>query len=495
MIPQDQIADQLKKAIQILPNSVFKVRLLNERNGIITFHEGAIAEQMNITTEKVQEQSLDNIFAPSIYAHLLPYIKQLYRGHSVNFELSSMKRYYQIYAQPYAIKGRTHPIQGEKPQDVVGYITEITEKKKASDRIKVREEQLSSLINAIPDFVFLKDGEGRWLETNQHTLNFFQLSHINYRGKTDRELAKYTKDFKVALLGCEDSDEQAWKAAREIRVEERILLPDKTEKVFDVVKVPIFYQNGDRKGLVVIGREITERIYAEEALRKAETMNVVGELAAGVAHEIRNPLTALKGFVQLFRTQVHNAEQCNLEYINIMLSEIDRIESIISEFLILAKPQTLNFQLTDLTSLVKKTVALFDTQAILNNVQIHLQIIEQVPHIHCEENQIKQVLINLLKNATEAMPDGGNIHINLHQEGDAHVKISVKDEGTGIPGDRLEQLGQPFYTTKEKGTGLGLMVSYRIVKHHQGDIKVTSEENIGTQFDILLPIEPKKTYT
>lgn len=233
--------------------------------------------------------------------------------------------------------------------------------------------------------------------------------------------------------------------------------------------------------------DITDRIKTEELLRKSDKLAVVGELAAGVAHEIRNPLTSLKGFVQLMKTE--NGD--NQKYHDIMLSELDRINFIVSEFLLLAKPQVVNYQQKDLQNILQDVIGLLESQAILNNVQISVDFPLSNLMIECEENQIKQVFINILKNAMEATPHGGTISIRVQMKENNKVLVQFMDQGCGIPEDRLSKLGEPFYTTKEKGTGLGLMVSYKIIETHQGEINIKSEENKGTTVDVILPIESK----
>ncbi|MBX6396362.1 MAG: two-component sensor histidine kinase [Alicyclobacillaceae bacterium] len=245
-------------------------------------------------------------------------------------------------------------------------------------------------------------------------------------------------------------------------------------------------ENGEIVGAVVVFKDVTERKRSEELMLKSEKLSVVGQLAAGVAHEIRNPLTALKGFVQLLQANMTAKE----EYFHIMLSELDRIELIINELLILSKPVDVQFQFHNLCTLIENVVALIRTQAILNNIQIITDCDPTIPVIHCDDNRLKQVFVNLLKNAIEAMPDGGRILVQAQMAGKRSVRVRIIDEGIGIPQDRLPRLGEPFFTTKEKGVGLGLTMSYKILESHQGHIRFHSEVGKGTTVEIHLPVDP-----
>ncbi|MDQ0972906.1 two-component system, sporulation sensor kinase E [Neobacillus niacini] len=231
--------------------------------------------------------------------------------------------------------------------------------------------------------------------------------------------------------------------------------------------------------------DVTEKAELQEQLRKSDRLNVIGELAAGIAHEIRNPMTALKGFIQLLEPTI-KAEHAM--YYDVITSELARIDSIINEFLFLAKPQEIRFQENDIRQIMREIVDLLSAQAVLYNVQFQTHYEEQLPYVYCEPNQLKKVFINIIKNAIEVMPNGGKITIAINSIKDQFIQISIRDQGTGIPKDKIKKLGEPFYTTKEKGTGLGLMVSYRIIEEHNGSIEVESEEGIGTLFRIKLPL-------
>jgi two-component system, sporulation sensor kinase A len=231
--------------------------------------------------------------------------------------------------------------------------------------------------------------------------------------------------------------------------------------------------------------DITERKMSEQWLIRSEKLSVVGQLAAGVAHEIRNPLTALKGFTQL----LHQNSDENRKYYEIMLAELDRINYIVGEFMVLSKPHNRQqMKEQDIHRILTSIIPILDSQAILHNVIIRIESEQNLPRVRCDENQIKQVLVNLMKNAIEAMPGGGTVTIRY--ENDASKReliVYIEDEGVGIPPDLLERLGEPFLTTKDKGTGLGLMVCYKIIEAHEGMMSISSKHGQGTVVKIVLP--------
>ncbi|WP_134686361.1 PAS domain S-box protein [Brevibacillus migulae] len=253
---------------------------------------------------------------------------------------------------------------------------------------------------------------------------------------------------------------------------------------FEILGKPVMDpRTGRIQEIIAVARDITERMKTQELLQNSEKLTLVGQLAAGIAHEIRNPLTALKGFLQLMQS----GNQQKQEYFSIMSSELARIELIVSELLVLAKPQTSAFQERNLHTLINHVVTLIDTEAIIKNVQISVEVDDNVQWIRCDENQLKQAFLNFLKNAIEAMPDGGTISIKVWKDTD-RVIIQFIDNGCGIPEEMIRRLGEPFFTTKDSGTGLGFMVSRRIIENHQGSIRLTSQPNQGTTVEVALPL-------
>lgn len=244
---------------------------------------------------------------------------------------------------------------------------------------------------------------------------------------------------------------------------------------------------GEKEVLLAISRDIAERLQTEELLRKAEKLAVVRQLAAGIAHEIRNPLTTLKGFIQLLKSTTNENWQW---YVDVMVSEIERLEFISNEFMTIDNPQVTHFQLHDLRLLVEQLTTLLEPQARMNQVHIRMEFGCDLPLIPCEGNQLKHVFTHILKNAIEAMPMGGEILVQVHPFDQDQIFIRFIDHGCGIPPERIPHLGEPFYSLKEKGIGLGLMMCYKIVEEHRGKIVIDSKMDQGTIVDVILPIHP-----
>ncbi|QYR21038.1 PAS domain S-box protein [Paenibacillus sp. sptzw28] len=257
----------------------------------------------------------------------------------------------------------------------------------------------------------------------------------------------------------------------------------------DLQAATTLYQG--RKAVSVTLLDITERQASEQLLIRSEKLSVVGQLAAGVAHEIRNPLTALKGFTQLLY-QSSNAP--NQRYYEIMLAELERINYIVGEFMLLSKPhQWQQLSSHDLRKVLDFIIPIIESQAIIHNVELQVEPGPELPQVRCDANQIKQVFVNLMKNSIEAMPQGGKITIRFELDFKDQVVVTIEDTGTGIPEEILKRLGEPFFSTKESGTGLGLMVCYKIIQSHGGALTIGNRQGNGTIVRINMPAETDLT--
>jgi two-component system, sporulation sensor kinase E len=347
-------------------------------------------------------------------------------------------------------------------------------------------EQTPEQLSMIYQLVFEESLEGLilWndfaeiIEINQTACELFKFKRNDLIGKSLIELRPDTNSNKQELLHLLDN----FRNARKHKGIFKMYDSEDSFRCYEYSAIHHIYENIN----FLVVKDVTEKIEIENRLKKSDTLNVVGELAAGIAHEIRNPMTALKGFIQLLQGEIQEDRSL---YFQVILSELNRIDSIINEFLILAKPQVVKYTRVDLIQIMKETVELLSAQAALFNVQIDVQYDTSLPSVFCEPNQLKKVFVNMIKNAIEVMQNGGMIKILIENDYNRFVHISIQDQGSGIPVEKLKKLGEPFYTTKERGTGLGLMVSYKIIEEHKGRIEVESQESVGTTFHIHLPVE------
>lgn len=247
---------------------------------------------------------------------------------------------------------------------------------------------------------------------------------------------------------------------------------------------PIYNEQEKIESFVIVGRNITDRVKNDAALRNLDRLSIIGQLAAGVAHEIRNPLTSLKGFSKLLKRSTDREKQ--EDYLSIIMEELDRIDMIVNEFMSLAKPQAILFERENLISILDSTVKILHPQALLYNVQIICDYQIEEVQLLCSPNQLKQVFVNFIKNAIESMPKGGKVHIEVRQVEKNRVLITFADVGVGIGEEMMEYLGTPFYTTKDKGIGLGLTVSNKIIIEHNGTMKIDSQIGKGTTVSVEL---------
>ncbi|MDR4986489.1 ATP-binding protein [Bacillus cereus] len=218
-------------------------------------------------------------------------------------------------------------------------------------------------------------------------------------------------------------------------------------------------------------------------MKETENLAVIGTMSTTIAHEIRNPLTALKGFTQM---QKERNPADTMSY-DIMLQEIERVNGFVSELMLLGKPKPMNYEWCNIREILLYVVQLMESYAAQYKVKLHLQVDGNLPDINGDDKQLKQVLLNIIKNGIESMPEGGDIHICVFKKAGDKLCISVEDQGFGIENEKIEKIGKAFYTTKENGTGLGLMITYKIIKEHQGSITIQSSMGVGTKVEIYLP--------
>lgn len=354
------------------------------------------------------------------------------------------------------------------------YFLDVTVAKKAASK---KQQHYKSLFEKNPDAVFSFDLKGKYLSVNKAMeqllgyteKEFLQLSFLPLVEKA--ELSRTKHHYEKAATGYTQHYE-----TKALHKDGRIIH-------VSVTNIPIIVDD-EVVGVYGIAKDITNHKATEQQLIKSEKLSAVGQLSASIAHEIRNPLTALKGFLQIMRSSAPSGEIC---YYEIMADEIARIEQITGELLMVAKPQVHHFHYENLIDIFYDVTTLLGSQALMNKVDIKVMA-EEIPLVYCVAHQLKQVFINLIKNAIESMPTGGLIQVLLGITSTGHVLIQIQDQGCGIPEDLLNNIGIPFYTTKQKGTGLGMMTSFKIIESHAGKMEIGSKEGEGTIVKISLPV-------
>jgi len=236
-------------------------------------------------------------------------------------------------------------------------------------------------------------------------------------------------------------------------------------------------------------KDVSEYKQIEQAAFQNDKLAMLGKIAAAIAHEIRNPLTSIRGFIQLLNPYL--AEIGKQEYGRIILSEIDRANEIIYEFLNSSKPSAPMMRKVLVDLLLKETILLSESEALMKGCEIHFESFDPYLTVAVDVKQIKQVLLNMMKNAMDAIQETlperkGHIWIASRRVG-KYAEITIRDNGKGMERATLNRLFDPFFTTKEAGTGLGLSVSYRIIVNHGGTVQVDSQIREGTEFTICLP--------
>jgi PAS domain S-box-containing protein len=353
---------------------------------------------------------------------------------------------------------------------------EIKERVRAEKALEDQLVLLEELIDTIPNPIFYKDNNQLFLGCNTAFEKLFDLHKKNIIGK--------------------NSDQIISEVAAQLEKIDSLLFQNQEKKVCEITIIDsqgenkefLFYQAGfsSNEG-VISGRvgvmvDITKLKKMQRELVRADRLYLVGEMAASIAHEIRNPITTVRGFLQLYSIKDDLADL--RKHIDLMVSELDRANTIITEYLALARDRVANLKTMNLNSIVQGVAPLLQADAILCKKGLNLQL-GQVPDLLLDESEIRQLLLNLCRNGLEAMTTGGVLNLDTYMEGE-EVVLSVKDQGKGIDPELAQKIGTPFITTKEHGTGLGLAVCYSIADRHHAlmDFKTGPE---GTTFFIRFP--------
>ncbi len=254
-----------------------------------------------------------------------------------------------------------------------------------------------------------------------------------------------------------------------------------------VTAARIVNDSGGFVGNVLLLIDLKEIKQLREAVKRKEKLAAIGGLAAGVAHEIRNPLSSIKGMASFFRDKFPDGSDDN-EAASVMIKEVDRLNRVISELLEFARPSKMDLRPSDINTVLDHSVRLIRQDADLKNIKVELKTEKNLPDVMIDPDRFTQCLLNLYLNGIQSMTTGGELTVMSHSVEDQHVEVIVSDSGTGIPLEDLTHIFDPYFTTKPTGTGLGLAIVHKIVEAHDGKMSVHSGPNKGTIFTIQIPI-------
>ena len=259
-------------------------------------------------------------------------------------------------------------------------------------------------------------------------------------------------------------------------------------KILDIATSFLTNEENEIVGLVAIIRDVTEIKSLNEEVARNKRLASLGKLSAGIAHEIRNPLSSIRGLAQ-FVYSSFKKNDARKEDLDTIIQEVDRLNLLIVQVLDFAKIKKLNLSQFSINELVVKIVEFLKLEIKNKKIDFHLSLSQEIPSICADENQVRQIIMNVVINSIQAIKINGKIKItteNSKLKEKLAIKLIIEDNGIGIPESELSQIFDPFFTKKDKGTGLGLSIVYKLVENHQGEIKVESTEGKGTKFMIFL---------
>jgi two-component system sensor histidine kinase PilS (NtrC family) len=372
---------------------------------------------------------------------------------------------------------------------VVGLLSaRLAERQSKSDvRLLAATQSLADLralheriVESIRSGVVTTDLEGRIYTFNQAAVEITGYEEKTVRGKDASILFGNLKERIADALKAKDSSEGS------PRFETDCLTPEGLRLRLGYSISPLFSEANETTGMVITFQDLTQVRTLEETSRRQDRLAAIGRMAASIAHEIRNPLAAMRGSIQMLRSEM-DTDSHQTELMEIILRESDRLNRIITDFLSYARPRSLVQSRVDVRELLHQTFALLrHSPEILENQSIIEELPDEPLIADADEGQLKQVFWNLARNALQAMPQGGTLRAHLEKNSHSRLRISFSDTGRGMTPDQVEHLFEPFSSTTG-GTGLGLSIVYQIIRDHGGTINVRSREGQGTTITVELP--------
>ncbi|WP_051688191.1 PAS domain-containing sensor histidine kinase [Desulfofalx alkaliphila] len=362
-----------------------------------------------------------------------------------------------------------------RPLYTIAQVQDITQRKQVENNLRLQKaklEEQAQLLDLAHDSIIVRDVNDNIIFWNRGAEKRYGWSKEEVLGKNSHRLLKtqFPREKKEIMKELFSRGYWEGEVINTTRDGRRLVVATRSVVQRD--------DQGKAVAVLVIHNDITERVRIEEEISRLEKLNLVGEMAAGISHEVRNPIATVRGFLQILAEKEGCRQYAN--YFDMMIEELDRANSIITEFLTLGKKDKGScMKLRNINDILQALTPLIQADALGMGKYINVEL-GKVPHLMLNSNEIRQVILNLCRNGLEAMEAGGKLTIRTYADSD-HVVLAVQDEGKGIDPKVLNKLGSPFLTTKENGTGLGLSICYGIASRHDAKIDVDSGEK-GTTF-------------
>lgn len=351
--------------------------------------------------------------------------------------------------------------------------------KKTLNEMKV---YTSKLLETMDNAVISVDSNGNIKTFNRKSEEIFGKKKEEVLNKDCQEVLNLKINGECLLKKC---------LLEKKNITQEIILEEKglKKKILDLNTSFLIDESGKITGVVAVIRDITEIKNLNEEMARHKRLVALGKLSAGIAHEIRNPLSSIRGLAQFIFNSFSKTDE-RKEDLNTIIQEVDRLNKLVVQvldFAKLKKPNLIRFSLNDL---IRKITELFKIEIKDKQIKFNLELSPDISQIQADEDQVRQILMNVIINSIQAIPKKGEIKIKTEKaplKGEPAIKLIIEDSGIGITEKDFNQIFDPFFSTKEKGSGLGLSIVYKLVEAHQGEIKVESKEGEGTKFIILLP--------
>ncbi|WP_034642015.1 two-component system sensor histidine kinase NtrB [Desulfovibrio inopinatus] len=373
-------------------------------------------------------------------------------------------------------------------QNAVTFLTELFDDEPVAESCQIDFSRtrtlLDTIVDEIKDEIILLDPKGLIMDLNKVAYSRTGKDRNDFYGRYIWEAFDAFPNF----CTLPRDDVQLWSAVAHDQRGEEVqsqVDPDGRMLYFKVFAYPVKNTSGELGNIVILRRDITQRTFMEHRLQKAERLAAIGELSTFIAHEIRNPLFAIAGFANsLLRS--NTLVDKDREKVGIIIEESNRLDKILKSIINFARPTQGTTGEVELATLIKSTMDIMSMSCKKQDIEVFVELPDKIPNVKGDAELLRQSLINLIKNSMEAMPDGGTIIVSVTTQRDM-VRVTVKDTGRGIEPDHLDQVFNPFFSTKDQGSGLGLPMIKKILDDIGGGIDVKSRVGEGTTITLTLP--------